>query len=72
MDDDPSLRWVMGEALRQAGQAPRDFNSTEELLAALKEATPDVLITDIHLPGENGLDLLHELRTAGCAVRAPS
>ncbi len=63
MDDDPSLRWVMGEALRQAGHVPRDFNSTEELLAALKEASPDVLITDIHLPGEDGLDLLHQLRT---------
>ncbi len=62
VDDDPSLRWVMSEALRQAGHAPQDFNSIEEVLAALKDGTPDVLITDIHLPGEDGLELLRGLR----------
>ena len=64
VDDDPSLRWVMGEALREAGHAPRDFSNTEEVLDALKETTPDVLITDIHLPGEDGLQLLRELRAS--------
>ncbi|HVC28967.1 MAG TPA: nitrogen regulation protein NR(I) [Gammaproteobacteria bacterium] len=64
VDDDPSLRWVMSEALREAGHAPQDFNSTEEVLGALKESPPDVLITDIHLPGEDGLELLRSLRAS--------
>ncbi|HVC38117.1 MAG TPA: nitrogen regulation protein NR(I) [Gammaproteobacteria bacterium] len=64
VDDDASLRWVMGEALREAGHAPRDFNCMEEVLAALKEGTPAVLITDIHLPGEDGLELLRTLRAS--------
>lgn len=61
VDDDPSLRWVMSEALRESGHSPQDFNSTEEVLGALKESTPDVLITDIHMPGEDGLELLRSL-----------
>jgi len=64
VDDDASLRWVMSEALREAGHAPQDFNSTEEVLGALKESTPDVLISDIHLPGEDGLELLRTLRAS--------
>ena len=52
----------MSEALQQAGHAPQDFNSTEDVLKALKESTPDVLITDIHMPGEDGLGLLRSLR----------
>jgi two-component system, NtrC family, nitrogen regulation response regulator GlnG len=64
LDDDPSLRWVMSEALREAGHTPQDFSSTEEVLTALKENTPDALISDIHLPGEDGLELLRTLRTS--------
>ncbi|MGH8283883.1 MAG: nitrogen regulation protein NR(I) [Gammaproteobacteria bacterium] len=64
VDDDPSLRWVMHEALRQAGHAPQDFNSMEEASGTLRKTTPDVLITDIHLPGEDGLKLLRELRSS--------
>ncbi|MGA9853150.1 MAG: nitrogen regulation protein NR(I) [Gammaproteobacteria bacterium] len=62
VDDDPSLRWVMREALRQAGHALQDFSSMEEVVGALREMTPDVLITDIRLPGEDGLELLRGLR----------
>ena len=64
VDDDASLRWVMCEALREAGYALQDFNSMEEVRGALQETLPDVLITDIHLPGEDGLKLLQELRVS--------
>ncbi|MGH8378829.1 MAG: nitrogen regulation protein NR(I) [Gammaproteobacteria bacterium] len=64
VDDDPSLRWVMREALEQASYTPRDFSSAHDVLPALKQATPDALITDIHLPGEDGLKLLQELRAS--------
>ena len=62
VDDDPALRWVMQEALREAGHRPRCFNDTRETLLALKQTIPDCLITDIHLPGDGGLQLLAELR----------
>ncbi|MDE2346277.1 MAG: nitrogen regulation protein NR(I) [Gammaproteobacteria bacterium] len=62
VDDDASMRWVMSEALRQLGYASQEFNSTEELQVALKGTAPDVLITDVHLPGEHGLELLREMR----------
>ncbi|MGH8397839.1 MAG: nitrogen regulation protein NR(I) [Gammaproteobacteria bacterium] len=64
VDDDPSLRWVMREALEQASYTPRDFSSVQDVLPALQQATPDVLITDIRLPGEDGLKLLQVLRAS--------
>ncbi|MGH8280804.1 MAG: nitrogen regulation protein NR(I) [Gammaproteobacteria bacterium] len=64
VDDDPSLRWVMREALEQASYTARDFSSAHDVLPALKQTTPDALITDIHLPGEDGLKLLQELRAS--------
>ncbi|MGB9428435.1 MAG: nitrogen regulation protein NR(I) [Gammaproteobacteria bacterium] len=61
VDDDPALRWVMREALEQAGHTLRDFSRVADVLSALKGAAPNVLITDIRLPGEDGLELLREL-----------
>ncbi|MHB8425713.1 MAG: nitrogen regulation protein NR(I) [Gammaproteobacteria bacterium] len=68
VDDDVSLRWVMSEALREAGHAVRDFNSMEEVRGALQETVPDTLVTDIRLPGEGGLELLRELRASHPSV----
>ncbi len=68
VDDDPSLRWVMSEALREAGHTVRDFNSTEEVRGALQETVPDTLVTDIRLPGDDGLELLRELRASHPSV----
>jgi two-component system nitrogen regulation response regulator GlnG len=64
VDDDQSLRWVLEKALRQAGMLPRSFERAEHLLEALEHATPDVLITDIRMPGMSGLALLERLSHA--------
>ncbi|MGH8401155.1 MAG: nitrogen regulation protein NR(I) [Gammaproteobacteria bacterium] len=58
VDDDPSLRLVMSEALTDAGHRVRTLISAEEMLQGLSTARPEVLVTDIRLPGEDGLTLL--------------
>ena len=58
VDDDASIRWVLERALKNAGMAPRLFESAEAASAALRTETPDVLMTDIRMSGQSGLDLL--------------
>ena len=62
LDDDPALRWLMADALRDAGRATREFADIQELQRALLKRPPALLITDIRLPGSDGLELLAELR----------
>ena len=58
IDDDQSIRWVMEKALQKAEMLPQCFEGGVELLDALKDECPDVLITDIRMPGIDGLALL--------------
>jgi DNA-binding NtrC family response regulator len=62
VDDDQSVRWVLEKALKQADMQTRSFERAEHLLEALGEAQPDVLITDVRMPGMSGLALLERLR----------
>jgi two-component system, NtrC family, nitrogen regulation response regulator GlnG len=64
VDDDASIRWVLERALRNDGMAPRAFEAAEGALDALRRDTPDVLITDIRMPGASGLELLRRIRDA--------
>jgi two-component system nitrogen regulation response regulator GlnG len=61
VDDDPSLRWVLEKALNQADLETTSFERAELLLDALNDAEPDVLLTDIRMPGMDGLTLLDRL-----------
>jgi two-component system nitrogen regulation response regulator GlnG len=61
VDDDQSVRWVLEKALQQAEMLPRSFERAEHMLEAIQHATPDVLITDIRMPGMSGLALLERL-----------
>jgi len=63
VDDDQSVRWVLEKALKQADMETRSFERAEHLLEAIDDATPDVLITDVRMPGMTGLALLERLRT---------
>jgi len=68
-DDDESIRFVLGEALREAGRSVRAFTDAADLLAAVELSTPDVVMTDIRMPGTGGLQLLEQLKARG--VTAP-
>jgi two-component system nitrogen regulation response regulator GlnG len=68
VDDDASIRWVLERALRNEGMAPRAFEAAEGALDALRRDAPDVLITDIRMPGASGLELLRRIRDARPAL----
>ena len=62
VDDDQSVRWVLEKALRQAEMQARSFERAEHLLDAIEQDEPDVLITDVRMPGMSGIALLERLR----------
>jgi two-component system, NtrC family, nitrogen regulation response regulator GlnG len=64
VDDDASIRWVLERALKASGMTPRAFEQANGVLEALGIAEPDVLITDIRMPGRSGLKLLDEVQAA--------
>jgi two-component system nitrogen regulation response regulator GlnG len=63
VDDDASIRWVLERALQQGGMQTTAFEDADAVLAALAREEPDVLVTDIRMPGRSGLDLLEEIRS---------
>jgi two-component system nitrogen regulation response regulator GlnG len=62
VDDDASIRWVLERALRQGGMEPRSFDHADAALAAFATRRPDVLVTDVRMPGTEGLRLLEIAR----------
>ncbi|MCC4606217.1 nitrogen regulation protein NR(I) [Xanthomonas campestris pv. badrii] len=64
VDDDRSVRFVLSTALRDAGYAVDGFDSAAAALQALSmRPTPDLLFTDVRMPGEDGLTLLDKLKS---------
>ena len=68
VDDDQSVRWVLDKALRQAGMEVRSFERAEHVLEAMQTGTPDVLITDVRMPGMTGIALLERLHEQAPAL----
>lgn len=62
VDDDRSIRWVLEKALQKAGIGTRSFSSATGLLESLGQALPEAIITDIRMPGMDGLALLKRLQ----------
>ena len=62
VDDDRSIRWVLEKALQKASIQTRSFPNASLLLDALEEAQPDAILTDIRMPGIDGLELLDRLQ----------
>jgi two-component system, NtrC family, nitrogen regulation response regulator GlnG len=62
VDDDQSIRFVLEKALAREQLAARSFSNPREVLKALELATPQVLVSDIRMPGGSGLDLLAQVK----------
>jgi len=62
LDDDRSIRFVLSEALRRAGLESKCFADPREVLDASVESLPEVLFTDVRMPGMSGLDVLQALK----------
>jgi two-component system nitrogen regulation response regulator GlnG len=62
VDDDSSIRWVLERALTGAGLSCTTFESGSDVLDALTTKTPDVLLSDIRMPGMDGLALLKQIK----------
>lgn len=63
IDDDRSIRWVLERALKQADFAVRSFENGNEVLAALNRQQPEAILSDVRMPGIDGLDLLSQIQS---------
>ncbi|UTW05402.1 nitrogen regulation protein NR(I) [Amphritea atlantica] len=61
VDDDRSIRWVMDKALSSEGVRVTLFESGDNMLQQLQREVPDVVVSDIRMPGINGLELLERV-----------
>jgi two-component system nitrogen regulation response regulator GlnG len=68
VDDDRSIRWVIEKALSREGIAFNSFSTAQEALAALSGGAPEVLVSDIRMPGQSGLELLQAVKSRHPAV----
>jgi two-component system, NtrC family, nitrogen regulation response regulator GlnG len=61
-DDDQSIRFVLERALSREGFTVRSFSNPRDVLAALEAEQPQVLVSDIRMPGGTGIDLLAQVK----------
>ncbi len=61
IDDDHAIRWVLEKALKQAGMNVQSFDNANGILAHLERETPSAILTDIRMPGVDGLQLLEQI-----------
>ncbi|PCM42826.1 nitrogen regulation protein NR(I) [Marinobacter sp. ANT_B65] len=64
VDDDRSIRWVLERALSQAGMQPTVFENGENIMRRLECEQPDAIISDIRMPGVDGITLLSQIVAA--------
>ncbi len=62
IDDDRSIRWVLEKALAREGIEYKSFASADEALGELPDSQPQMVISDIRMPGSSGLELLQKMR----------
>jgi len=64
IDDDRSIRWVLEKALQKAGMSVETFSDAESVLPALDRERPDAIVSDIRMPGMDGIALLEKIHAS--------
>ncbi|HEX7402680.1 MAG TPA: nitrogen regulation protein NR(I) [Usitatibacter sp.] len=62
IDDDRSIRWVFEKALEREGIPYRTFSAAQDAIDKLSEETPQVVVSDIRMPGITGLEFMQQLK----------
>ena len=62
VDDDESIRWVLEKALARENLTTRSFSNARDAKEALQHDVPQVLVSDIRMPGGSGLELLQTVK----------
>ncbi|PLX33966.1 MAG: sigma-54-dependent Fis family transcriptional regulator [Hyphomicrobiales bacterium] len=65
VDDDREMRQSLTQFLTRSGCVATSFNAAAEALEVLPSARPDVLVSDVRMPGLSGLELLQKLNESG-------
>jgi two-component system, NtrC family, nitrogen regulation response regulator GlnG len=68
VDDDQSIRFVLEKALTREEFTVRSFTNPRDVLKALEDDEPQVLVSDIRMPGGSGIDLLGKVRESHPAL----
>ncbi|MCR5623703.1 MAG: response regulator transcription factor [Lachnospiraceae bacterium] len=71
VEDDNSIRNLMIYTLKASGFEAEGFESDESFWVAVKEKTPELIILDVMLPGEDGLTILNKLRSVPVTAEIP-
>ena len=58
LDDDQSIRWVIEKALNRNGYIVKTFDSVEDAMDLIGTSNPDLILSDVRMPGKSGLDFL--------------
>jgi CheY-like chemotaxis protein/two-component sensor histidine kinase len=69
VDDEPDARRLLVRVLQQAGAVVTAAASAVEAMGALDTANPEVLISDLAMPGQDGFDLIRQVRASGHQVK---
>ena len=65
VDDEPGVRRLLDIVLNQPGWVVRDAPDAETALRMVEEIDPDVVLTDVRLPGMDGTQLAEQIRNDG-------
>ena len=62
VDDDESIRWVLEKGLEESGMDVQTFDSANKVIKKLETENPQLILTDIRMPGPSGIDLLDKVK----------